>query len=102
MVLPALFNPRCRSLLRGSILSLLSLTAAMFLSHFPQNRANPLLVLPALTAAAGTVDHVRCMRSRWSFYHGGVLLCVYMDLMVVSMILFFLLFPYSSWLSGTH
>lgn len=81
---------------------LLSLLAALLLSHFPQNRPTPLLVLPALVAVVGTVDHARCMRTRWSFYHGGVVLCIYMDLMVVSMILFFLLFPYASWLSATH
>lgn len=101
-VISDLFKPRCRSLLRGSLLSLASLAAAMLLSHFPHNRPTPLLILPALTAVAGTIDHVRCMRTRWSFYHGGVLLCVYMDLMVVSMILFFLVFPYATWFSGTH
>ncbi len=98
----AVFNPRSRSLLRGSLLSLFSLVAALVLSRFPQNHPTPLLVLPTLTAFAGVVDHVRCMRTRWSFYHGGVLLCIYMDLMVVSMILFFLIFPYASWLSETH
>ena len=97
-----LFNPRCRSLLRGSLLSLLSLAAALLLSRFPQNHPTPLLILPALTAAAGTIDHARCMRTRWSFYHGGVVLCLYMDLMVLGMILFFLVFPYATWFSGTH
>ena len=98
----ALFNPRCRSLLRGSLLTLLSLPVALLLSHFPQNRATPLLVLPAIVSVAGLIDHVRCMRTRWSFYHGGVLLCIYMDLMVVGMIVFFLVFPYATWLSATH
>lgn len=101
-VKPAFLNPRSRSLLRGSLLVLLSLPLALLLSHFPQNHPNPLLVLPALLAVAGMVDHVRCMRSRWSWYHGGVLLCVYADLMVISMILFLLLYPYVPWLSGTH
>jgi hypothetical protein len=34
------------------------------------------------------------MRKRWSFYHGGVLLCLYMDLMAICLILFFLFYPY--------
>jgi hypothetical protein len=34
------------------------------------------------------------MRKRWSFYHGGVLLCLYMDLLAITLILFFLLYPY--------
>ena len=98
----SLLNLRARSLLRGSLLVIASFPAAMLLAHFPENHPNPLLVLPALAATAGLVDHVRCMRSRWSWYHGGVLLCIYADLMVLSMILFFLIYPYASILSGTH
>jgi hypothetical protein len=48
------------------------------------------------------VDTIRCMRKRWSFYHGGVLLCIYMDLMAVALILVFLLYPYALWLSAAH
>ncbi len=98
----ALFNPRSRSLLRGSLLVILSIPVALLLAHFPNNHPTPLLILPVLTAVAGTVDHIRCMRPNWSWYHGGVLLCIYADLMVLSMILFFLIYPYASILSGTH
>jgi hypothetical protein len=42
------------------------------------------------------------MRRRWSFYHGGVLLCIYMDLMAVTLILVFLLYPYALWMSSTR
>ena len=94
-----LLNPRHRSLLRGTLLVLLSLGVATVLSDFPHNRANPYLVLPFLGAVAGTIDHIRCMRTRWSFYHGGVLLLIYMDLMALSMILFFLLYPYALWMT---
>jgi hypothetical protein len=97
-----LFNPRLRSLLRGNLLVLASLGLALFLSDFPHNRANPLLVLPALVAMAGTADTVRCMQRRWSFYHGGVLLCIYMDLMAMCMILFFLLYPYARWMASSQ
>ena len=99
---PAIFNPRCRSLLRGSLLVLASFVVALLLSHFPQTRPNPLIVLPALAAVAGTIDHARCMRTNWSWYHGGVVLCIYTDLMVLGMIFFLLVFPYATWLSGTH
>ncbi len=92
-------NPRHRSLLRGTFLVLASLGVAVLLSDFPRNRATPLLVLPAIAAVAGTIDHLRCMQTRWSFYHGGVLLLIYMDLMALGMILFFLLYPYALWIT---
>jgi hypothetical protein len=97
-----LFNPRKRSLLRGCLLVLLSLVAAILISGFPRNRATLFLILPALAAIAGTADTVRCMQRRWSFYHGGVLLLIYMDLMALCMILFLLLYPYAQWMVSTQ
>jgi hypothetical protein len=101
-VLPRILNPRCRSLLRGGLLVLASLAVSLLLSDFPNNRANPFLVLPMVAAIAGTIDHLRCVHTRWSWYHGGVVLLLYMDMMVLSMILFFLLYPYTHWLTGTQ
>ncbi len=99
---PAFFNPRRRSLLRGALLVLFSLFWAFRLSDFPQNRATLLLLLPALGAIAGTFDTLRCMQRRWNFYHGGVILCIYMELMALAMILFMLLYPYALWMSETR
>ncbi|HEX4650951.1 MAG TPA: permease [Granulicella sp.] len=95
-------NPRQCSLLRSNLLVLVSLAVAFPLSDFPHNRPTLLLVLPALLSVVGTADTIRCMRKRWSFYHGGVLLCIYMDLMAVALILVFLLYPYALWLSAAH
>ncbi|HET6170490.1 MAG TPA: permease [Terracidiphilus sp.] len=53
-----------------------------------------LLTFPLLIALAGTLDTLRCMKTRWSLYHGGVLLLLYMDLMADAIILFFLLYPF--------
>jgi hypothetical protein len=97
-----IFNPRAQSLLRGNLLVLSSLAVALLLSDFPHNRATPLLVFPALFAIAGTADTVRCMQRRWSFYHAGVILCIYMDLMALCMILFFLLYPYARWIASSQ
>ena len=66
---------------------------ALPLSHFPHLRANYWLTLPILGIALGTIDTMRCMRTRWNFYHGGVILCVYMDLMILTLVLFLLLYP---------
>jgi hypothetical protein len=101
-VLPRFLNPRSRSLLRGCLLVLVSLGAAVLLSDFPQNHATPLLVAPALVAIIGTADTVRCMQRRWSFYHGGVLLLIYMDLMALCIILFLFLYPYAHWIVSSQ
>lgn len=101
-MIPPILNPRRRSLLRGTLLVLLSVAASLLLSHFPHNRRTPLLVLPALAAIVGTIDTVRCMQRRWSLYHGGVLLFIYMDLMAVCLILFLLLYPYMLWIASSH
>src|SRR5580693_6364254 len=95
---PAIFNPRIRSLVRGNLLVFTSLAIATLLSKFPYLRATPWLVLPVLGCLAGTADTVRCIQKRWSFYHGGVLLCLYMDLLAITLALFFLLYPYLVWL----
>lgn len=96
------FNPHHRSLLRGNLLVLLSVAAAFPLSDFANDRPTLLLLIPAVIAIVGTMDTVRCMQPRWSLYHGGVLLCIYMDLMAIIMILFFLLYPYMSWLTSSQ
>ena len=101
MTLPARLDPRHKSLARANLIVFLSLIAAIFLSDFPRNRATLWLILPTLCILAGTADTVRCIRKRWSFYHAGVIFCIYMDLMADSMVLFFLLYPYSHILSAS-
>jgi hypothetical protein len=97
-----LLNPRKRSLIRGNILVLAGLALAIPLSDFPNNRATLLLIIPTILATLGTADTIRCIQRRWSFYHAGVVLCIYMDLMALSMILFMLLYPYAAWLGHSH
>ena len=91
--LRAMADWRQRSLVRANLLVFVSLMIAFRLSNFPHNRASFWIVLPLLLSLAGTLDTVRCMQARWSWYHGGVVLCAYMDLMVVCMIAFFLIYP---------
>jgi hypothetical protein len=93
------FNWRVHSLARGNVLVLLSLAASVVLSDFPHNRPTLLHLIPALAAAVGTAETARCMRRRWDFYHAGVILCIYMDLMAMAVILFLLFYPYWHFLS---
>ena len=99
---PALLNPRTRSLVRSSLIALAGLAIAVPMSGFPHLHANALLVLPLLLCIVGTADTVRCMQRRWSFYHGGVLLLLYMGLMAITLVLFFLLYPYLISLGEAH
>lgn len=98
--LPDILNPRHKSLVRGNVLVWGSLVFAVLISKFPHTRASALQIFPALLAVAGTADTFRCIRKRWSFYHAGVLLCIYMDLMVVSVILFLLIYPFVYFLAS--
>ena len=99
---PAFFDLRHRSLSRGNVMVLSSLLVSVLLSDFPHNHATMLLLLPALVAIAGTAETVRCMQRRWSYYHAGVILCIYMDLMAVAMIFFFLVYPYWHFLAAAQ
>lgn len=94
----SVFRFRSRSLLRGALLVLLSLAASFYLSGFPEIHPAPALLLPAVLALYGTYETIRCLQLRWSFYHGGVLLMVYMDILIIVMIFFLLLYPYAGWL----
>lgn len=86
-------NPRRSSLLRGTVLVLGGLSLA-FLIAFPNDNPSLLLLIPAALASFGTLDTMRCLQLRWSFYHGGVFLLLCMDVVALAMILFLLLFPY--------
>lgn len=65
----------------------------MAMSHFPDNHANWMIAFPALAIAAAIVDTARCMVGRWTWYHGGVLLILYMELMALTMVAFLLVYP---------
>jgi hypothetical protein len=95
---PVVFDLRARSLVRGTILVLGSLLLSFLLSGFPNARPSLKLLVPALLALYGTYETARCLRLRWSFYHGGVMLLLYMDVMALAMIFFLLLYPYADWI----
>lgn len=90
------FHLRLPSLLRGNVLVLGSLGAAFELSNFPANRPTLAMIFPVLIALAGTVETFRCLRMRWSFYHGAVMISLYMDAMALTMIVFLAVYPLTS------
>ena len=95
---PAIFNPRTRSLIRGNVIVFASVAVATLISRFPHIRPTPWLILPFLGCLAGMADTLRCIQKRWNLYHGGVMFCLYMDLMAIMLVLFFLVYPYVVWL----
>lgn len=78
------------------MLALVSLWVSFRISGFPEVHVCLWLILPLLVAIASAMDTLRCLQKRWSFYHGGVLLLLYVDLMIVVMILVLLLAPFSA------
>lgn len=92
-----LFHVTRKSLLRANVISLSALGLAFVLSKFPYSEANVMLAVPLLLALMGAVDAGRCMQRTWNFYHGAVILSLYMDILIVTLITFFLLWPYFLW-----
>jgi hypothetical protein len=92
----AIFQLHKKSLIRGTVLALGSLWISFRISGFPEVHICLWLIAPLLIACAATWDTARCLQKRWSFYHGGVLLLLYVDLMILLMISFLLLAPFSS------
>ena len=89
-----IFQWRKKSLSRGTLLALGSLWAGFRFSGFPDVHVCPWLIVPLLITCAATWDTTRCLQKRWNFYHGGVILLIYVDLMVLLMISFLLLAPF--------
>jgi hypothetical protein len=90
-VLPgsSIFRLRQKSLPRGIILSLGSFLFALRLAGFPhiQNlHGSNWEILALILAAWGTGETARCLQRRWSFYHAGVILLLYSDLMILTAI----------------
>ena len=98
----AVFDLRRHSLLRANLLVFGSVLLALWLSDFPRNRATILLIFPAIGVLGGTAETARCIQRRWTLYHGGVILSLYMDLMAIALVFFAFLFPYLIQLNPHH
>src|SRR5580658_385682 len=97
VVLPrsSIFRLRSKSLLRGILLSLGALVAALRLEGFPSTddlHASPWQFLAVPIACWGMFDTVRCLRRKWSLYHAGVIILLYSELMILALTLFFWLY----------
>lgn len=93
--LPRLIDLHRTSLVRATVLGLGALWVSFPISGFPEIHKSFLLVGPFLVACWATWETARCLQKRWNMLHAAVLLMVYVDLMIVLMIAFLLLAPYS-------
>ncbi len=94
--LPAILHLRQRSLLRGAGLSLAAFAASLLLAGFPhiENLHGSHWQWLAMAGAAwGLAETARCVRRRWSFYHAGVLIFLYAELMILTLTVFLLFYP---------
>lgn len=93
---PVIFRLRCRSLLRGIVLALLALAVSLRMAGFPRIdrlHSSAWQILPALATCWALGETVRCFGRRWSFYHAGVLILAWTDLMILTLAIVFCLFP---------
>lgn len=92
----AIFRLRQKSLVRGAALSLIAFVASLRLAGFPdiENLHGSRWQLACLVlAVCGMFDIARCLQRRWNFYHGGVLLLLYTNLIILAMIALFAIYP---------
>lgn len=86
---PTILRLRQKSLVRGIVLSLSAFLASLLLAGFPhieKLHGSHWQILALLVAAWGMAETARCLRGKWSLYHVGVLLLLYSDLMILTLI----------------
>jgi len=86
---PLIFRLRSKSLVRAILLSVGAFFLSLRLAGFPyienlHSSRWQLLVL--LVAVWGMAETARCLRRSWSLYHAGVLVLLYTDLLILTLI----------------
>ncbi|MGA9583982.1 MAG: permease [Terracidiphilus sp.] len=92
----SIFRLRQKSLVRGIVLSLSAFIASLLLAGFPhieKLHGSPWQFVSLLVAAWGMAETGRCLRGKWSLYHAGVLILLYSDLMILTLIVFLVAYP---------
>ncbi len=78
------------------LLSLGAFAASLRVAGFPNIgnlHGSHWQILALLVAAWGMAETARCLRRKWSFYHTGVLILLYADLMILAGIVVLLAAP---------
>jgi hypothetical protein len=91
-----IFRLRQKSLVRGIVLSLAAFMASLLMAGFPhieRLHGSPWHIVSLLVAAWGMAETGRCLRGKWSLYHAGVLILLYADLVILTLIVFLVAYP---------
>lgn len=92
----SVFRFRQKSLVRAVVLSLGAFAASLRLAGFPyidHLHGSAWQILALAVAVWGMAETARCLQHRWSFYHAGVLLLLYSDLMILVAIVVLIIVP---------
>ncbi|MGH9607384.1 MAG: permease [Terracidiphilus sp.] len=87
----AILHLRQRSLVRGAVLSISAFAASLLLAGFPRIgnlHGSHWQILALLASVWGMAETARCMRRRWSFYHAGVMVLLYSELLILTLTAF--------------
>jgi hypothetical protein len=85
----SIFRLRRPSIARGILLSVGAFFGSLRLAGFPHIKdlhASHWQFAALLVAAWGMAETARCLRRKWSFYHAGVLIMLYTNLMILAAI----------------
>lgn len=91
-----IFRLRQKSLVRAVLLSLGAFAASLHLAGFPHIEnlhGSYWQILALLVAVWGMAETARCLQRKWSFYHAGVLILLYSELMILAAIVVMLFAP---------
>ncbi len=87
---------RRASLVRGVGLSLGAFVVSLRLAGFPhiEDLHGSKWQIAVLAAGLwGLAETARCLKRRWTLYHAGVLILLYTELLILTMIVFLIFFP---------
>jgi CO dehydrogenase/acetyl-CoA synthase gamma subunit (corrinoid Fe-S protein) len=92
----SVFRLRQRSVIRAMVVSVGAFFLSLRLAGFPdiENLHNSHWQIVALLLAAwGMAETARCLQRQWSFYHAGILILLYADLMILTAVVVLMTVP---------
>ena len=82
--------------MRGIVLSLAAFITSLLLAGFPhieKLHSSSWQIAALFIAAWGMAETGRCMGGKWNLYHAGVLILLYSDLVILTLIVFMVAYP---------